>query len=96
MGNEGRKAHAVFFDLDDTLVLTHAADKKALAAVKLRLASRLPLVDHQAVIDRFVAHFISQPWDPSHQVNLIFFSLSLSHSLHFLSWGYLLKCMVFY
>ena len=80
MGDEGRKAQAVFFDLDDTLVLTHAADKKALAAVKLRLASRLPLLDHQAVIDGFVSHFISQPWDPSHQVNLLL-SLSLTSFL---------------
>ena len=69
MANEGRRPEAVFFDLDDTLVLTHAADKSAFEAVKLQLASRLPLIDHQAVIDHFVAHFISQPWDPSHQVD---------------------------
>lgn len=61
---------AVFFDLDDTLVLTHAADKSAHHAVKRLLATRLPQLDLQAVIDHFVKDFISQAWDPNNQVDV--------------------------
>ncbi|KAI5056585.1 hypothetical protein GOP47_0028403 [Adiantum capillus-veneris] len=61
---------AVFFDLDDTLVLTHAADKSALQAVTCLLATRLPHVDQQAVVDSFVLRFVSEPWDPHHQIDV--------------------------
>ncbi|KAH7290799.1 hypothetical protein KP509_30G064100 [Ceratopteris richardii] len=61
---------AVFFDLDDTLVLTHAADKVAHRAVSRLLATRLPELDHQAVVDSFVLHFVSEPWDPHHQIDV--------------------------
>lgn len=65
---------AVLFDLDDTLVLTHTADKAAHQAVMELLSRREhPFLDQQAIIDAFVKGFINQPWDPNHQVltNLI-------------------------
>ncbi|MCO5551951.1 hypothetical protein L7F22_005458 [Adiantum nelumboides] len=61
---------AVFFDLDDTLVLTHAADKSAHRAVTRLLAAHLPHIDHQAVLDCFLVHFVSEPWDPHHQIDV--------------------------
>ncbi|MCO5602677.1 hypothetical protein L7F22_056813 [Adiantum nelumboides] len=61
---------AVFFDLDDTLVLTHAADKSAHRAVTRLLAAHLPHIDHQAVLDSFLVHFVSEPWDPHHQIDV--------------------------
>lgn len=61
---------AVFFDLDDTLVPTHAADRSAHQAVTRLLAARLPHLDHQAVVDNFLLHFVSEPWDPQHLIDV--------------------------
>ncbi|MCO5567107.1 hypothetical protein L7F22_020792 [Adiantum nelumboides] len=61
---------AVFFDMDDTLVPSHAADACALLAVARLLASHIPHIDHQAVIDAFLLLFFSQPWDPLHQIDV--------------------------
>ncbi|KAI5056576.1 hypothetical protein GOP47_0028394 [Adiantum capillus-veneris] len=61
---------AVFFDMDDTLVPSHAADTCAFLAVARLLASRAPHVDHQAVIDKFLLLFFAQPWDPHHQIDV--------------------------
>ncbi|KAH9309753.1 hypothetical protein KI387_037664, partial [Taxus chinensis] len=62
---------AVFFDLDDTLVLTRAADKAAHKAV-MELLSRHEhgFLDRQAIIDTFVKGLINQPWDPNHQIDV--------------------------
>ncbi|GLJ38338.1 hypothetical protein SUGI_0780880 [Cryptomeria japonica] len=62
---------AVLFDLDDTLVLTHTADKAAHQAVMELLSRREhPFLDQQAIIDAFVKGFINQPWDPNHQIDV--------------------------
>lgn len=61
---------AVLFDLDDTLVLTHSADKTAHQAVKRLLAQRVPHLDHHTVVDHFIEGFVSQPWDPHHQIDV--------------------------
>lgn len=61
---------AVFFDLDDTLVLTHAADQSALRAVQCLLAQRFPHLHHPAVVHHFLQDFLSQPWDPHHQIDV--------------------------
>jgi len=61
---------AVFFDLDDTLVLTHAADRAAHMAVTELLNQRHPFLDQQVIIDTFVKGFITQPWDPNNQIDV--------------------------
>lgn len=62
------KLGAVFFDLDDTLVLTHAADSQAHMAVMALVAARAPQVDQSAVLRGFLGLFHDQPWDPEHKV----------------------------
>ncbi|XP_002981340.2 N-acylneuraminate-9-phosphatase [Selaginella moellendorffii] len=61
---------AVFFDLDDTLVLTHAATKIANDAVKAVLANRAPSSNADEVVSAFLEGFSSSPWDPVGQVDV--------------------------
>ncbi|ERN04130.1 N-acylneuraminate-9-phosphatase isoform X1 [Amborella trichopoda] len=61
---------AVFFDLDDTLVLTHAADKAARLAVMELVRKHHPAIEEQEIVDHFWKDFISQPWDPTNQIDV--------------------------
>lgn len=66
---KNRRVGAVFFDMDDTLVLTHEADRAAYKAVQAVVASRMPLLDTNAIIEVFRGAFTVQAWDPDHQVS---------------------------
>ncbi|CAK9275051.1 unnamed protein product [Sphagnum jensenii] len=66
----GRNLEAVFFDLDDTLVLTHAADTVAYKAVQALVQQRIPLMNGDEMLKVFIAKFDVQPWDLTHQVEV--------------------------
>jgi hypothetical protein len=66
-----RNLEAVFFDLDDTLVLTHAADTVAHKAVQALVQQRIPLVNGDEMLKVFIAKFDVQPWDLTHQVGYL-------------------------
>ncbi|KAL4189945.1 hypothetical protein AMTRI_Chr08g167980 [Amborella trichopoda] len=68
---------AVFFDLDDTLVLTHAADKAARLAVMELVRKHHPAIEEQEIVDHFWKDFISQPWDPTNQFCALCYRLML-------------------
>lgn len=59
---------AVFFDLDDTLVLTADADEASHTAVSAALAQRRPPLDGAAVLAAWKPLFAAAPWDVTHQV----------------------------
>ncbi|KAG6558152.1 hypothetical protein Mapa_000333 [Marchantia paleacea] len=65
-----RKLGAVFFDLDDTLVLTHQADSVAHSAVLELVESKYPQVDRSAVLRSFIKKFVAQAWDPENKVEV--------------------------
>ncbi|KAH8959768.1 hypothetical protein BDL97_06G094500 [Sphagnum fallax] len=65
-----RNLEAVFFDLDDTLVLTHAADTVAHKAVQALVQQRIPLMNGDEMLKVFIAKFDVQPWDLTHQVEV--------------------------
>ncbi|KAK9815634.1 hypothetical protein WJX72_007201 [[Myrmecia] bisecta] len=67
---ERKPLKAVFFDLDDTLVLTQDADLQAYAAVAELTHQLLPQVDVDRLIDDWRIEFVSSPWDPTHQVDV--------------------------
>jgi len=59
---------AVFFDMDDTLVLTTEADKQACGQVG-ELAKLLhPEVDQAVLIEDWHRRFVEAPWDPDMKV----------------------------
>lgn len=62
------KLGAVFFNMDDTLVLSYVADKQAFLAVMVLMAARAPQVDQTAVLRGFLELFDEQPWDLEHKV----------------------------
>lgn len=61
---------AVFFDLDDTLVLTHAADKVAQLAVLVLAERNVPHINGVEMVKVFVEKFDVSPWDRTHQVDV--------------------------
>lgn len=65
---ETKKLGAVFFDMDDTLVLTHEADSQAFLAVMAIVAERAPQVDQSAVLRDFQERWKNEPWDPEQKV----------------------------
>ncbi|CAM6121364.1 unnamed protein product [Calypogeia fissa] len=67
---EVKKLGAVFFDMDDTLVLTHEVDSQAHLAVMALVAQRAPHVDQSAVLRDFLERFNVDAWDPEHKVEV--------------------------
>lgn len=57
---------AVFFDLDDTLVLTSKHDRRAYEAVQEKVAANVQGVDTDALVAAFKADFGQTPWDPAY------------------------------
>lgn len=74
-GEEGvvqeRCVKAVFFDLDDTLVLTHAADEVAQQAVLVLAERQIPHINGAEMVKVFVMKFDVAPWDRTHQVDVL-------------------------
>ncbi|KAJ7199721.1 hypothetical protein O6H91_Y497300 [Diphasiastrum complanatum] len=72
----GERVRAVFFDLDDTLVLTHSATSAAYHALQAFLSTRLhspaaaDAVDGDALVRHFDRSLETQPWDPSNQIDV--------------------------
>ncbi|KAG0608066.1 hypothetical protein M758_8G075200 [Ceratodon purpureus] len=75
VGEEGveqeRCVKAVFFDLDDTLVLTHAADKVAQQAVLVLAERQVPHINGAEMVKVFAEKFDVSPWDRTHQVDVL-------------------------
>ncbi|KAL2631526.1 hypothetical protein R1flu_016212 [Riccia fluitans] len=65
-GNVG----GVFFDLDDTLVLTHRADNLAQSAVLELVKGTFPQVNRSVLLESFLEKFTVQAWDPEHKVEV--------------------------
>uniref|UniRef100_A0A7S0WQT8 N-acylneuraminate-9-phosphatase n=1 Tax=Pyramimonas obovata TaxID=1411642 RepID=A0A7S0WQT8_9CHLO len=61
---------AAFFDLDDTLVLTGEADKRAFAALSALAKSKNAAVDTDALITAFKKRFKATPWDVTYKVEV--------------------------
>ncbi|KAK9821301.1 hypothetical protein WJX81_004795 [Elliptochloris bilobata] len=59
---------AVFFDLDDTLVLTGEADLKAYADVAALAEERFPNVDVERLLQAWQLLFVQWPWDITDKV----------------------------
>jgi len=61
---------AVFFDLDDTLVLTSEHDKRAFRAVQERAAAEVAGLDVEALLAGFKRRFKKTPWDEEYKVEV--------------------------
>eukprot|EP00884_Botryococcus_braunii_P012512 jgi/Botrbrau1/21261/Bobra.39_2s0053.2 len=61
---------AVFFDLDETLVLTGNATEKAYIEVANLAQNLAPKVDTNRLIESWKRRFGESPWDPDHQVDV--------------------------
>jgi hypothetical protein len=57
-------------DLDDTLVSTREADRKAYDAILALAQNRSPSIDGFQLIQDWLVVFYNDPWDPEHQVLL--------------------------
>lgn len=64
------KIKAVFFDLDDTLVLTSVADKKAFIKVTELAKAKHAAIDESALLAAFKKRFKATPWDVTHKVEV--------------------------
>ncbi|BDA48649.1 N-acylneuraminate-9-phosphatase [Coccomyxa sp. Obi] len=66
----GKPIKAVFFDMDDTLVLTGEADARAYSDV-MKLATQLhEQVDAKKLIKAWRERFLKAPWDVNHKVDV--------------------------
>ncbi|BBN08911.1 putative hydrolase of the HAD superfamily [Marchantia polymorpha subsp. ruderalis] len=74
-----RKLGGVFFDLDDTLVLTHEADSVAHSAVLELVAAKYPKVARSVVLRSFIKKFVAQAWDPENKVDVTEWRATLWH-----------------
>ncbi|KAK9917424.1 hypothetical protein WJX75_004226 [Coccomyxa subellipsoidea] len=71
---------AVFFDMDDTLVLTGEADTRAYNDV-MDLAKRLHAqIDAKALLKAWKERFLKAPWDMNHKVHVDEWRIGLWHS----------------
>mmetsp|Transcript_29029 Transcript_29029/g.48733 ORF Transcript_29029/g.48733 Transcript_29029/m.48733 type:complete len:251 (-) Transcript_29029:188-940(-) len=61
---------AVFFDLDDTLVLTGEADRRAFAAISTLVKSNNGAIDDQELFNAFKKRFKATPWDVTYKVEV--------------------------
>lgn len=60
----------IFFDLDDTLVLTSDHDKPSFAAACALATERKPAIDDVAMLAAFKKRFSATPWDPDYKVEV--------------------------
>jgi len=69
----GRALKAVFFDLDDTLVITSECDTSAFAAVAAQAsqACGARVLDSERFIDDFKSAMMTAPWDPAYPVEAV-------------------------
>ncbi|KAL3689410.1 hypothetical protein R1sor_015719 [Riccia sorocarpa] len=70
LSTKSRNVGGVFFDLDDTLVLTHQADSAAHSAVLELVKVRFPQVDRSVLLKSFIKKFVGHAWDPEHKVEV--------------------------
>mmetsp|Transcript_37249 Transcript_37249/g.71422 ORF Transcript_37249/g.71422 Transcript_37249/m.71422 type:complete len:245 (-) Transcript_37249:231-965(-) len=64
------KVKAVFFDLDDTLVLTSDFDKVAFAAVCDLAKAKYNVIDKEVLLAAFKKRFKATPWDVEYKVEV--------------------------
>ncbi len=61
---------AVFFDMDDTLVLTSDCDELAFVEVSAQASQLSPGVDEAALVAAFKRGMKATPWDKAHEVQV--------------------------
>eukprot|EP00238_Polyblepharides_amylifera_P004699 CAMPEP_0196584698 /NCGR_PEP_ID=MMETSP1081-20130531/48116_1 /TAXON_ID=36882 /ORGANISM="Pyramimonas amylifera, Strain CCMP720" /LENGTH=249 /DNA_ID=CAMNT_0041906001 /DNA_START=23 /DNA_END=769 /DNA_ORIENTATION=+ len=64
------KVKAVFFDLDDTLVLTSKHGERAWTEVGKLAKSKKPQLDEKALLEAYKKRFVATPWDITYKVEV--------------------------